>query len=375
VGRSNIRPYRHDLLRSLRSGPVRSPFARSASAPDSAAISTAEALEADGRALEAIDLLTEANRRRRSAEVEARLVLTRHRAFGELGAEPTAPPTPEPIAVGNAPEDDGLPALGAGQLTAERVAGALASKGALIVRGLVSEERARLLAEGIDKAYAGRDAATRGVAAKKTAPWYVEFPPDGDAASTLALGRDFMAKGGGGVWAADSPRVMFDLLESFERAGMRQMLTAYLRGRPALSVNKGTLRRARPTVDTAWWHQDGAFLGRDIRSLNVWLSLSHCGRDAPGLEVVPERLAGIVETGTQGADFDWSVGDSVAAEASGEKVSRPVFKPGDALLFDHLLLHRTFTAPAMTGTRYATETWFFAPSAYPDPADQVPLVY
>ena len=177
------------------------------------------------------------------------------------------------------------------------------------------------------------------------------------------------------MWAADSPRVMFDLLESFERAGMRQMLTAYLSGRPTLSVNKGTLRRARPTVDTAWWHQDGAFLGRDIRSLNVWLSLSHCGRDAPGLEVVPERLAGIVETGTQGADFDWSVGDSVAAEASGEKASRPVFKPGDALLFDHLLLHRTFTDPAMTGTRYATETWFFAPSAYPDPADQVPLVY
>lgn len=354
---------------------MKSLFARSTSAPASAAIGTAEALEADGRALEAIDLLTEANRQNRSGEVEARLVLTRHRAFGELGAKPTPLPTPEPIAANAGPLDDGLPALGAGQLTAERVAGALASKGALIVRGLVDEARANLLAEGIDKAYAGRDAATRGVAVKKTAPWYVEFPPDGEAASTLALGRDFMARGGGGVWAADSPRVMFDLLESFERAGMRRMLTAYLGGRPALSVNKGTLRRARPSVNTAWWHQDGAFLGRDIRSLNVWLSLSHCGRDAPGLEVVPERMAGIVETGTQGADFDWSVGDSVVAEASRDKVSRPIFRPGDALLFDHLLLHRTFTDPAMTGTRYATETWFFSPSAYPDPADQVPLVF
>jgi hypothetical protein len=56
-------------------------------------------------------------------------------------------------------------------------------------------------------------------------------------------------------------------------------------------------------------------------------------------------------------------------------VSRPVFRPGDALLFDHLLLHRTFTDPSMTATRYATETWFFAPNAYPDPAEQVPLVF
>jgi hypothetical protein len=53
-------------------------------------------------------------------------------------------------------------------------------------------------------------------------------------------------------------------------------------------------------------------------------------------------------------------------------VTRPTFEPGDALLFDHFCLHRTAVDPAMTETRYATETWCFAPSAFPD--DTVPLV-
>lgn len=355
---------------------MRSLFTRAGSRPEAAALSAAEVLEAEGRALDAIEVLIEANRRQRSSAVEARLIRTRHRAFGELGATTADQPIPEPVKTASAEEDDdGLPAVAAEHLTAEGIAGALTSQGALIVRGLTDQARATLLAEGIDRAYAAREAATRGVPQEKTAPWYLEFPPDGDAASTLALGRDFMAKGGGGLWAADSPRMMFELLESFEQAGIRRVLTAYLGGRPALSVNKGTLRRAQPSVGTAWWHQDGAFLGHDIRSLNVWLSLSHCGRDAPGLEVVPKRLDRIVETGTHGAAFGWSVGDAVAAEASGGVVSRPVFKPGDALLFDHLLLHRTSIDPAMTATRYATETWFFSPFAYPDPTEQVPLVF
>ena len=52
---------------------------------------------------------------------------------------------------------------------------------------------------------------------------------------------------------------------------------------------------------------------------------------------------------------------------------RPEFAPGDALLFDHLFLHRTAVDPEMTKERHAIETWFFAPSAYPD--GQIPLVF
>ena len=48
------------------------------------------------------------------------------------------------------------------------------------------------------------------------------------------------------------------------------------------------------------------------------------------------------------------------------------FLPGDALLFDHLFLHRTGAPPGIRKPRYAIESWFFAPSAYP--AQQVPLM-
>ena len=45
----------------------------------------------------------------------------------------------------------------------------------------------------------------------------------------------------------------------------------YLGERPALSANKCTLRRV--PVDTATnWHQDGAFLGEEMRTLNLWLA-------------------------------------------------------------------------------------------------------
>ena len=45
----------------------------------------------------------------------------------------------------------------------------------------------------------------------------------------------------------------------------------------------------------------------DVRALNVWLSLSHCGDEAPGMDIVPRRLDHIVPTGTEGANFNWSV--------------------------------------------------------------------
>jgi hypothetical protein len=53
-------------------------------------------------------------------------------------------------------------------------------------------------------------------------------------------------------------------------------------------------------------------------------------------------------------------------------VFRPVFEPGDALIFDEVFLHRTAIDASMTKERYAIETWFFAPSLYPE--KYVPLV-
>ena len=89
---------------------------------------------------------------------------------------------------------------------------------------------------------------------------------------------------------------------------------------------------------------------------------------------MPRRIPEILETGVNGAMFDWSVGPGTVDRVKGPAgIVRPVFEAGDALLFDERFLHRTASDPAMTEPRYAVESWFFAPSHYP--ADQVPILF
>ncbi len=71
--------------------------------------------------------------------------------------------------------------------------------------------------------------------------------------------------------------------------------------------------------------------------------------------------------------WHWSVGPTEAERIAGGVTARPAFAPGDALLFDHLTLHRTGVGPGMSRDRYAIESWFFAPSTYPQA--QVPLLF
>jgi Phytanoyl-CoA dioxygenase (PhyH) len=329
-------------------------------------------------ALAEVDELVRANRERPSAETERRLVGARNRAFAELETGAPDPIESRLVEVpeGLAPLDDTqLPTVSAGDLSAEAIADGVLRHGCLLVRGLVPPERAAELVAGIDRAFAARDAHAAGAPVEETTPWFEPFEPEPEYAQAVAMGRAFVNEGSG-TWIADSPRLLFQLLAAFEDLGVREKISAYLGERPAISVSKGTLRRVPPEGGTEWWHQDGAFLGKNIRSLNIWVALTACGRDAPGMDVVAKRLDGIVEPGKRGADFSWSLSDEEVRELVGDHaIVRPLFEPGDALLFDHLCLHRTGTDPGMSKTRYATETWFFAPSAYPDPGDQVPLAF
>ena len=103
-----------------------------------------------------------------------------------------------------------------------------------------------------------------------------------------------------------------------------------------------------------------------VRSLNVWLSLSRHGDVAPSLDIVPRRFDGLVVTETEGTKLDYQVSQAVAEEAAGEAGTvRPIFEPGDALLFDDLFLHQTGSDPSMPSPWYSIESWFFGPSSYP----------
>lgn len=312
-----------------------------------------------------VDALSRENRAERDAGIERRILRLRHRAGVMLASNPGDPTDQASPGYDLLTDGGPLPEVTPEQLTPELTRAAILRHGSLCVRGLIDRGEATEIADAIDRAYEGRaqHAAGRPVSDEG---YFEEFEPDPPYELTTRKWVGYA----GGLWGPDSPRVMFEALDALERVGLRSLASDYLGGHPLISVDKCTLRKVEP--DT-WgsWHQDGAFLG-DVRALNVWLSLSHCGDVAPGLDIVPRRLESIVPTGTEGSFFDWDVAADVAKEAAGDvEIMRPVFEPGDVMLFDDLFLHSTATSPEMTETRYAVETWFFAPSGLP--SDYVPL--
>jgi hypothetical protein len=308
-----------------------------------------------------IDTLSERNRRSRDPELERRLVRLRYQAGVELCRQASGnPEDPSPdfeALEGSLP----LPEITPEKLTPELVRAAILRHGALLIRGLVSAEDSARLRQEIDRAYEARQARSQG--GEPEDGYYEEYNPDDQD-----LPRAFVKNSG--IWAADSPRLLFEMFDTFDRVGLRAIAREYLGEPPTVSLQKCTLRRALPEESQhTRWHQDGAFLGElgKVRALNVWLSLSHCGDDAPGMDLVPRRLDHIVPTGTEGARFDWIVSPALAEKAAGDlPILRPIFEPGDVLLFDELYLHATATNASMTNVRHAVECWFFGPSAFPE---------
>jgi hypothetical protein len=322
----------------------------------------------EGRGFEAVRVFTEANRTHRDPRIEERLVTLRHEVYPSLRRQPPANLPAEVRAehlvhpFGPTEPDD---------LSVATLRGGLARHGCVLVRGLIPPARATAMARGIDEALDAFDTCAATPGRHSATPWYVPFSPrDG---KYRVGGRRGWVRASGALWAADSPRMLFELLEVVDETGIGSLVEAYLEERPALSANKCTLRRVPVDTNTNW-HQDGAFLGRHVRTLNLWLALSPCGTDAPGLDIVPRRLDEVLPTGTEGALFDWSVSPALVDRVAGPgAILRPEFAPGDALLFDHLFLHRTGVDPGMTRERWAIETWFFAPSSYPE--GQIPIAY
>jgi hypothetical protein len=316
--------------------------------------------------LEEIAALTRSNRERRDPETERRLVDLRHLVGLRLmDSPPGSAIYPEP-AFDQLPARNGdLPGIKPDQLTPELVRAGILRDGCLLVRGLVEPGQAEELRGEIERAFAARDAAVEGSTGEPG--FYDEFEPDPRFLGFMA--REWVS-GGGGIWVADSPRLLFSMLDAFERTGLRRVIGDYLGEAPTVSVQKCTLRRVDPDAGHGW-HQDGAFMG-DVRALNVWLSLSRCGDESPGMDIVPKRLDRIVPTGTEGAMFEWSVSPQVAEEAAGDAgILRPIFEPGDVLLFDEMFLHSTAAERHMRKSRFAIESWFFGSSA--SPGDYAPL--
>ncbi len=256
--------------------------------------------------------------------------------------------------------EQGMPTCALKEITPEIIRAAFASSGCLYVPNALDAETTNTLRDAVEEAQNACRAEQ----------------PDPQWCSPLALSspkqvfdvasaRTF-AHASGGCLAADSPRAMFLILDSFERSGVTALARKYLGEDPVLSVSKFMLWRVSAGQE-AGWHQDGRFLGEgmDIASLNVWTALTDCGESAPGMELVLDYLDHYVKA-TSDSPFDWAVSNSQVDEMRKRvPVVIPKFRAGDMLMFDQWLLHRTSRRPDMPDTRYAIESWFFAPSVFP----------
>lgn len=327
-----------------------------------AVLDRAEKLLADGDLLQAIEAFTQAQGADPSPELAHRIVQLRHRAVtevdGGVGRDSWPPVLADPF-----PDVVGLPEIGTDQLTTEVLGGSILHHGGVIVRGFLESERALALHAKVVAALQDRDTLEDpeqpGIGGGRYRPF--------DAVAPSVLSERAWVREVGGMLMADAPEIMVDLLDIFAASGAAEAITGYLGERPALSYNKCVLRRLLESHPT--WHQDGAFMGSDIRSVDVWLSLSHCGGDAPapGLDLVPKRFQEILETGTKGSIFPNSIGQGLIDEVSTDAPPEtPLFAPGDAIIFDERFVHRSSAERTFTEERYAVESWFFAPSRFPE---------
>jgi hypothetical protein len=318
-------------------------------------------------ALHEIDALQTKNRRRRKPRIEERLVQLRLDGLEELdrssGPPDWPPETTDPFADAPSP-----PEVSRDELTLEALQGGIFHHGSLLVRGLLDGQQVDHLVSVINQTFEGFHAYVRGEPLSVTTPWYAPRRAE------VSENERVWCRDGGGVLAVESPRGLFEVIDTFEQVGIGSLVTQCLGERPALLARKWLLRCVPPGIDSEW-HQDGAFMGEQIRTVNVWLALSACGGelDAPGLDIVARRLDHVVTTGTDGARLDWTVGPGMVERVAQGRVTRPTFRAGDALLFDHLMLHRTDCRPQATQNRYAIEAWFAAPSSYPP--KELPIVY
>lgn len=318
-----------------------------------------------------IEDLSAQNRLQRSDELEQQIANLRIEAAAKYQApqpkQPWRAPAQSPYTVAL----DEIPEINAADLDLDALGSAIHFHGALIVRGLVDQKAVDELRQQLDHALDERDQSAQNGSDGNS--WYC--PPEKLLSHPRCKSFGMTARTGS-MWTAASPRVMCTLIDLYERLGLQSLCDSYFGEQSMLSIKKWVLRRIFPLAQPSDWHQDGAFMGADIKSVNLWLALNECGEstDAPGMDIIPGKISEILDTGTHDAAFEWSVGEGLVEETFAERpAQQPHFKPGDAVFFDHMNLHRTSYSTAFTQPRYAIESWFIAPSNYPQ--GQVPLYW
>lgn len=258
---------------------------------------------------------------------------------------------------------DQLVEIPAADLDAAVLGGAVRHHGCLIVRGLLDPDAVATARDALVRAKSRQAAYFDAEADAEDDGWYAPLPT---ARSRDPVIRRTQADHGS-LWLADSPRATETVLPLLHAAEIPDVLTDHFGEPPLFSLQKSTLRSIAPEERLTTWHQDGAFMGAGIRTMNLWVALTDCGGDAPasGMEMIPRRLDEILDTtgGVVPHAVPFETVDEIAADTG---VVNPRFAAGDAVLFDESFLHRTALGPGLSQTRHALECWFFAASSFTD---------
>jgi hypothetical protein len=325
----------------------------------------ADALVAEGRYLDAIDALSEANRVERSAAIEERLVVLRRQAFSEVrdskGRDTWPPKFEDPF-----DGVDGAVEIPADELSVEKLGGAIQHHGCLVVRGLMPRPTVDRLVDAIERALQAQEASHNGAPVSETTPWFAPHPDYPVTPRTIDKNRVFLA---------DSPRAMFEVAEAFRETGIDSLAAEYLGDRPVMTDKKWMLWRMDRSADVFTFHQEASvFNAGPVRTVNICVALSECGVTSPGFQFYPCRMDQIAEPDPNEL-YRFALDPETIARISGDTaVAAPLYDAGDAVLFDEYLLHRTKSSNEMSDVRYSVESWMFAPCGHPRRDTQGPIV-
>lgn len=159
-----------------------------------------------------------------------------------------------------------------------------------------------------------------------------------------------------------------ELLSQVATSAVADTLVQALGPAPCCNLSQSWLRRGHPPHS---WHQDGAlghnFMahagqapppGAALELRTLWLALTPCGLDAPGLQWVDAALPALLAP-PELAEA------AVSARFGPQALRHAVLAAGDALCFDGLLLHRTHLDSTMRQARVSLELRFFSAHALP----------
>lgn len=233
--------------------------------------------------------------------------------------------------------------------------------GCVLVRNMISPERIKILRDIAQLTYQHYDALMEGhrQGREPTPEMSIYFRPTPLTENAKFYDR---FRRYGSLMLAEMIMAAAMVAPTLAQSPVLPAIQDWLGTEPFLGLNASSVRKSELGSSVRRvFHQDGNFLGGlEGATVNCWIAADHCGVDAPALEVYPWRIQDLMPCGGEGAAVAWEIPEQDVYDRFGrENMWIPEFAPGDAMVFDHVHVHRTHKTDSMTKERYAFENWMF----------------